>query len=287
MGNTFASNGLGAGLRMLRPLAALLLWSAAMTANGFEFNEFEAVLKAGDAARLREMIAQQPQPWPRSPARSATLLHHACSYNQAGNQPTMLGVLLEAGPEVDARDATGLTALYWAAGSGRADCVRLLLAAGAKVDARAQSGRTPLHVAAAVAVPLLLAAGADLAVRDAEGNVPLHGNWRAALLGPGIDVRNHAGFTPLHFAALAGDDAAIAWLLERGADPRLESTAQYRYKEGVLADEFDPEFRFEPGTRAYDLAKWKHERTKWSIGGYGKTLELLDAATPRRGWFRR
>jgi len=258
-----------------------------MASQAHEFEDYVPVLAEGDAARLAQMLAEEEQPWPRSSTRSATLLHHASSYHHAKNQARLLEVLLAAQPEVDARDANGSTALFWAAGSDCVDCVRLLLAAGADAGARNTRGRTPLHVASKGALPLLLAAGADIAARDAEGNVPLHSNRQQALLGPGVDVRNDAGFTPLHFAALSGDDESIAWLLAQGANPALESTAEYRYKEGVLADEWDPEFRFEPGTRALDLAKWKHDRTKWSIGGYRKSYELLDAATPRRGLFRR
>lgn len=134
---------------------------------------------------------------------------------------------------------------------------------------------------------MLIAAGADPLARDAQDNMPLHFRPIAALLGPGVNVRNRAGLTPLHRAALDGDEKALRWLLEQGADPSLETTGAFEHREGVLAPEFDPVHRFAPGLRAYDLAKWQHDRTEWSTGRFRSIVVRLDAVTPRRSLLRR
>ena len=41
------------------------------------------------------------------------------------------------------------------------------------------------------------------------------------------------------------------------------------------------------GQRPFDLARWRHEQSKWSTGQYRSVVEALDAVTPRRGWLRR
>ncbi|MBA0820807.1 hypothetical protein Gohar_019660 [Gossypium harknessii] len=56
-------------------------------------------------------------------------------------------ILLEAGAAVDALDKNKNTALHYAAGYGRKDCVALLLKNGAAVTLQNMDGKTPIDVA--------------------------------------------------------------------------------------------------------------------------------------------
>ncbi|PKU65038.1 Ankyrin repeat domain-containing protein 2 [Dendrobium catenatum] len=56
-------------------------------------------------------------------------------------------VLLEAGAAVDALDKNKNTALHYAAGHGRKECVELLLENDAAVTLQNLDGKTPIEVA--------------------------------------------------------------------------------------------------------------------------------------------
>ncbi len=151
----------------------------------------------------------------------------------------------------------GETPLHIAAAQGHLEVAELLLSEGAAVDARTTDGLTPLHAAAyggnEEVVTSLLARGADVDAEDVDGWTPLHeaafNNHREAariLLEGGArqDVYTAAGlgdpalvesylkadpdllrstdrllkWTPLHWAANAGDERVVALLLNQGAD---------------------------------------------------------------------
>ena len=149
---------------------------------------FEAI-KAGDLARVRALVAEDPA---RAAARDEqglsavlTALYH--------RKPDVRDVLLAADPELDVLDA---------AATGRLDVLRGQIQADPDaLAARSPEGFTPLHLAAffggGAAVRLLLAAGMDA---DA-------------------DQENPARVRPLHSAVAARDHDAARALLEAGADP--------------------------------------------------------------------
>lgn len=131
----------------------------------------------------------------------------------------------------------GDTALHIAAAAHRPELVGLLLDAHADVDARNRRGARPLHYAAdgvpgsaiwrpdaqAATVICLIAAGADPNVTDKSGVAPLHRAVRtrcsgavAALLDGGADPQrpNSNGSTPMQLAmrntGRGGSGAAVA-----------------------------------------------------------------------------
>lgn len=92
--------------------------------------------------------------------------------------PETVKVLVEYGADLEARSASGCTALHMACGADRNAPVNhkkieALLEAGARVDAQDNRGNTPLHLArSARAVDMLLDAGADLYAVNNDGYYP-------------------------------------------------------------------------------------------------------------------
>lgn len=139
---------------------------------------------------------------------------------------------LEHGAEVDAATGQGVSALMFAAASGRADAVQRLLDAHARINTRAGSNAiSALRVAVAAGsadiARRLLAAGADRNDMDANGSRLLFaaaGNGSIELLElflqPGEDVnhkRKVGGYTALDVALEGQHWTAAEWLLAHGA----------------------------------------------------------------------
>ena len=184
---------------------------------------FEAIA-AGDAARVRELVAADPTLAGARDGQGVSAVMLA-RYHGAHE---VVSVLVDAGPELDvfeaaalggeerldeltarepalvrARSADGFTALHFAAFFGQPACARLLVERGADVHdvARNPMKVQPLHSAAAASqreiVEFLLDAGADPNARQQRRAVPLHA------------------------AAQNGDEDVVELLLARGADPTL------------------------------------------------------------------
>lgn len=211
----------------------------------------------------------------------------------AADVPRVLALWRTPAGQVE-RDDDGGTMLHRALhvySSRRSQVVQALLAAGAPVDARVADGATPLHWAtrfgADDCVPLLLAAGADPLARNRFGEVSLHRNRQAAFLVAGVDVRDEAGLTPLHHAALAGHDAAVQWLLDHGADPQARTLRETHVRSTSMSKAFGPGDVVPAGSRPYDIALAQYKRTRWNTGAHEAAMKRLDAATPRRSLFSR
>ena len=110
--------------------------------------------------------------------------------------------LLEAEPSlVNDYSGDGFTALHFAAFFGRPDAASLLIERGAEVDAFGRGWMTGTAIHSAVS--------------------RLHGDIVRILLDAGANpnVRQSAGWTPLHAAAMNGDLTSVELLLASGADP--------------------------------------------------------------------
>jgi ankyrin repeat protein len=203
-------------------------------------------IDAGDATRVREILARFPElATMRDDAGVSVLLHARYRSDRdvtdairahrpeldgfeaaAFGDTTRLADLLAGDASLaTARSADGFTALHLAAFFGKADAARLLLERGVEADARGEGWMvgTALHSAVSgrhpEVVDLLLAAHADPNARQALGWTPLHGavhNGDVAstrsLLAAGADPRsvNDEGRSVEALAAEHGDAATIA-----------------------------------------------------------------------------
>lgn len=183
-----------------------------------------AAIEAGDVARVRAMVSEDPSLASARDAEGVSALMRAryrldrgmievlqsrvtemdlFEAAAAGDLDRLTELLAYDPASIDGRSADGFTALHFAAFFGRTDAARLLVSHAADVDVRGTGWMTgtPLHSAAsgshAEVVGVLLEAGAD------------------------PNVRQSGGWTPLHAAARAGDVTSVTLLLASGADPEV------------------------------------------------------------------
>jgi len=177
--------------------------------------------------------------------------------------------LIEAGTDLSATDASGYTALHWAAVRGNWRIYQELVAAGAPVNAVGGDGGTPMHWAChhdrADMVLLLIDNGGDIGVQNRWGRTPLHVaarrgcvNVAALLIETGADpnATTREGWTTLHVASLSGHPAMIELLEAGGADPALTDSEGHTAAE--VARQRPPEIEVEQSsldefTGIYDL----------------------------------
>ncbi len=254
--------------------AAALVAGSACAA---DFDTWREALIEADERKIAAMLVADRGHMPVDPD-GVTVLHKALHIFSA-NRTAIVRQLIASGADVNARAKDGRTPLHWACAFNVPDAVPLLLAAGAKVDARDEDGDTPLFTASGPIAALLIAAGADVAAVNRDGNVPLHRNYQTSLLAPGINVRNAAGLTPLHYAALSGNTNGIVWLLERGADPQARTQVATHWRAGYMSKAFGPGIPVPAGSRPLDLAKARRAQTRFNTGGYEEPVKLLEKAT--------
>lgn len=165
--------------------------------------------------------------------------------------------------------------------------LRLFLKAGMPVDARDARNWTSLMVAAfngnEPAAKLLLENGANPAVHDHAGYTPLH--WAAfkgyldvvAMIAGRVDcnVQSKSGLTPLLQAAAAGHASVVQMLLTRGADPNLPTSEGWTPLHKAVANGHVDVVRLLLVARASVYATHEDGSTPMSLAEKGKRLEIV------------
>ena len=102
---------------------------------------------------------------------------HSLVSGSSDNKAELVGVLIEAGANVDEVNCRNRTALFDAVDREDTDCIQALLQAGANVNARDKIGDTPLHSATwkrdTILLRLLLEHGAAVNARNRLFETPL------------------------------------------------------------------------------------------------------------------
>jgi ankyrin repeat protein len=188
-------------------------------------DELIAAVQAGDAARVRELLASEPT---LAEARDEHGVSALMLSRYHGAPDELTNVLRAPRTDLD---------LFEAATLGEVERIdELLTDVQVFVNERSPDDATALHFAAFFAQPeaakVLVQRGADVrAVSPTFGNVtPLHSAAAGGsaeivgtLLVAGADpnARQNGGFVALHSAAQNGDAQMVRHLLEHGADPQL------------------------------------------------------------------
>ena len=154
-------------------MACLCLFVSLLTYGAEE--EVIQAAKAGDAARIEELLAKNPElVRAKGPGLGATALHWAAIYGRK----EAVAVLLRHGADVQAVESHNGTVMHWAAHHDDAEVIQWLLNKGANIDHANQMGRTPLHVAARRGclnvVKALIESDADIQATIKNGGTALH-----------------------------------------------------------------------------------------------------------------
>ena len=196
------------------------------TASGSALALVEAA-KAGDLALVRSLIEADPAAVRQSGPDGSTALHWAVNQNHL----EVVGVLLDAKADAQARNRYGFGPIALAAMNGNADVLTLLIRAGADPRATVPGGEPAIMTAGRTgdpdAIRVLLAAGADPNLPNEAGQTALM--WAAAANNPDaitalvdgdadLAAKTPKGLDALLFAARAGRRAATEALLDAGAD---------------------------------------------------------------------
>jgi len=166
--------------------------------------------EAGRTEAVRSLLAQG-SPVDGKDASGWTALHFAA----AGGWTDIAALLLDRGADPNARARFDMTPLHWAAMRGHAEVAGLLTRRGARADARTAYGMTALHLAANdKVVAVLVTSGAEVDALDERGRTPLHtarqGSVGKALIDHRADlrIRTPQGRTAMEIAAVDATEKA-------------------------------------------------------------------------------
>jgi ankyrin repeat protein len=204
---------------------------------------------------LRSAETKQIDPnEPRKPADHSQF--QAIFKAAARNDIEKIKSLVSEGADVNVRDNDGYTPLFYAVWQRNAEMAVLFIGHGAEVNLSDKTSSTPLHYAVWFAnkdmIKLLVEKGADISIEDRKGETPIQyaaisrrGGLIDLLLagqttnqtihlaatkgdlaeirsfiekGTDIDTKDAIGWTPLLWAALAGQHDAAEFLISKGAD---------------------------------------------------------------------
>jgi len=201
---------------------------------GESYDKLYSAIRANDLRQMKALLDEGVRADVEGPDGITPLMVAA----EIGSLDAMKA-LIDHHADVNARNASGSTALMWSVTDPRK--VRLLLDNGADVNVPARSGRTALIVASfanpsAEVVRMLLAKGANVAVMDQRKVTPLNaatfGNDTATirlLLDASADVHTadtFIGLTPLINASGNRNLEAVNLLLAKGANVNAVSKTQ-------------------------------------------------------------
>lgn len=156
--------------------------------------EIHDACKAGDIAKVKELLAKDPGLLQSKTEEGKTPLHMATGWGRAEIAKYLIGI----GADINAVNNNGGNPIHVAASQNQPECARILIAKGARINARqGRTGATPLMIAVMKGnydvAKVLIDLGADM-------NVPLNN-----------------GVSPLVLATRKGDTRMTALLKSKGA----------------------------------------------------------------------
>jgi ankyrin repeat protein len=186
----------------------------------------QAAIQQGDAAKVRELVGEEPALLQARTPEGVSLVALACYFRR----PDLAAIFTECGAILDIFDASAV---------GDRERVQMLIEKFPEsINTYSPDGFFPLGLAAFFGhreiVEYLLDAGAD--VNQTSKNIfrvaaihaaVSHGDTQIVRMlldrGENINARQLGGYTPLHGAAGAGRIELIDLLLAHGADPEARS----------------------------------------------------------------
>ena len=168
-----------------------------------------------------------------------TALHEAVGKNHAD----VVQVLIDAGADIEKKDAWGRSPLLLGCKSNVNDVVKVLIRAGADVGARDRDGMTCLMFASAggfttIVKSLLCMAEVGVDLVDAEHWTALHqsvANKEEAVIqvlidaGADVEAKSELVCSPLMMACRAGEVHIVRMLLEAGARLHIQGNGNIRF----------------------------------------------------------